>query len=61
MVSKRTLELLKQVDLNLDGIKLEEFINLDEDACVAAELTEENIVGPLISELSVIRLKLMTG
>ncbi len=45
MMSKRTFELLKQVDLNLDGIKLEEFIDLGEDACVAAELTEETFLA----------------
>ncbi len=41
-MSKRTFELLKKVDLNSDGIKLEEFIDLGKDACVTAELREED-------------------
>ncbi len=43
-------EPLNQLGLNSDGVKLNAFIDIDEDVCVTAKLTEDDIVNSIISE-----------
>ncbi len=56
----------KKLGLSSDGVKPNEFIDLDEDVCVTAELTEDDIVTSLLYPNAlppqrVIRRKRMTG
>ncbi len=45
-LSKKAFELTTpEMQDDVDGVKLNEFIDLDEDVCVTAELTEDDIVS----------------
>ncbi len=44
------VELLNQLGLNSDGVKANEFIDLDEDVRVTAKLMEDDIVSSIIYE-----------